>query len=104
MRFPLQVRICFDKFYIMYWRMPEYNATRFSFSIGVALLFGSILWKLGANVYAPSANPSVHCLQPRTARLHPAVATPEHRQGMAATALTPGCCCLACAGPASRRS
>ena len=27
MRFPLQVRICFGKFWIMYWRMPEVSGT-----------------------------------------------------------------------------
>ena len=47
-----QAKICFDKFFVVYWRTPEYNATRFGFSVGVALMFGTIVWKYGANVYA----------------------------------------------------
>ena len=76
----------------------QYNATRFSFSTGVAILFGTILWKLGADVYAPSASSAAHCLQPRTAKLHSAFATPERCQGMAATALTPECSYLLAQG------
>ena len=46
----MQVNICYSKFWVTYWRTPEYNATRFSFSTGVALLFGTIFWKLGSDV------------------------------------------------------
>ena len=42
-----QYRICLWKFNITYWRTPNYNATRFSFSIAVALIFGACFWKLG---------------------------------------------------------
>jgi ABC-type multidrug transport system permease subunit len=48
--FMQQAKICFDKFWITYWRTPEYNATRFSFSVGVALLFGTVFWKLGGKL------------------------------------------------------
>ena len=42
-----QYRVCLWKFNITYWRTPNYNATRFSFSIAVALIFGACFWKLG---------------------------------------------------------
>ena len=42
-----QYRICLWKFNITYWRTPNYNATRFSFSLAVALVFGACFWKLG---------------------------------------------------------
>ena len=42
-----QYRICLWKFNITYWRTPNYNATRFSFSVAVALIFGACFWKLG---------------------------------------------------------
>ncbi|KAL0029477.1 hypothetical protein WJX77_010449 [Trebouxia sp. C0004] len=42
-----QYLVCLKKFYITFWRTPAYNATRFSFTIGIALLFGTMFWKLG---------------------------------------------------------
>ena len=42
-----QYFICLWKFNITYWRTPNYNATRFSFSVAVALIFGACFWKLG---------------------------------------------------------
>ena len=42
-----QYRICLWRFNITYWRTPNYNATRFSFSNAVALIFGACFWKLG---------------------------------------------------------
>ncbi|KAL3144459.1 hypothetical protein ABBQ32_004202 [Trebouxia sp. C0010 RCD-2024] len=42
-----QYRVCLWKFNITYWRTPNYNATRFSFSIAVGLIFGACFWKLG---------------------------------------------------------
>ena len=44
-----QYRICLWKFNITYWRTPNYNATRFSFSLAVALIFGACFWKLGGS-------------------------------------------------------
>ena len=51
-----QVKICFNKFWITYWRTPEYNGTRFSFTVGVALLFGAIFWKLGGKMWVSCDN------------------------------------------------
>ncbi|KAK9788281.1 hypothetical protein WJX73_004447 [Symbiochloris irregularis] len=42
-----QYLICCRKFNITYWRTPEYNGTRFSFAIAVALIFGAVFWHLG---------------------------------------------------------
>ena len=42
-----QYLICLWKFNITYWRTPNYNATRFSFSLAVALIFGACFWNLG---------------------------------------------------------
>ena len=42
-----QYLLCCRKFYTLYWRNPEYNATRFYFSVAVALIFGTVFWKLG---------------------------------------------------------
>ncbi|KAK9829075.1 hypothetical protein WJX72_003763 [[Myrmecia] bisecta] len=41
-----QFLILFRKFWTTYWRLPEYNGVRFYFSLAVALLFGTIYWKL----------------------------------------------------------
>lgn len=38
-----QYLICCRKFNITYWRTPEYNGTRFYFSVAVALMCASIL-------------------------------------------------------------
>ena len=50
LHYTVQAKICFEKFWIVYWRTPEYNGTRFSFTVGVALLFGAIFWKLGSKM------------------------------------------------------
>ena len=48
-----QYLICCRKFNITYWRTPEYNGTRFYFSLAVALIFGTVFWKLGNKTCAP---------------------------------------------------
>ena len=42
-----QYLIILKKFNITYWRTPAYNATRFSFTMAIALIFGTVYWKLG---------------------------------------------------------
>ena len=42
-----QFRMIFWKFWMSYWRNPQYNATRFLFAAVLAFLLGSILWKVG---------------------------------------------------------
>jgi ABC-type multidrug transport system ATPase subunit len=37
------------KYQVIYWRLPEYNGVRFSFTLGIALLFGTVFWKLGGS-------------------------------------------------------
>ncbi|KAL3688205.1 hypothetical protein R1sor_014514 [Riccia sorocarpa] len=44
-----QISSCLWKQYLTYWRSPDYNNVRFFFTVGAALLFGSIFWNLGAN-------------------------------------------------------
>ena len=42
-----QFQMIFWKFWMSYWRNPQYNATRFLFAGVLAFLVGSILWKVG---------------------------------------------------------
>ncbi|KAH7352830.1 hypothetical protein KP509_19G066000 [Ceratopteris richardii] len=42
-----QCLACLWKQHKSYWRNPEYNSVRFLFTIGVALIFGTIFWRLG---------------------------------------------------------
>lgn len=42
-----QVRACFWKQWVTYWRSPAYNMARFLFAIISAILFGSIFWNMG---------------------------------------------------------
>ena len=50
-RFPqsygTQFQLIFWKFWMSYWRNPQYNATRFLFAGILAFLIGTILWKVG---------------------------------------------------------
>ncbi|KAK9820341.1 hypothetical protein WJX72_009201 [[Myrmecia] bisecta] len=45
--FLVQFAMIFWKFWMSYWRNPQYNATRFFFATFLALLVGSILWNVG---------------------------------------------------------
>lgn len=45
--FMVQFRTVFEKFSAAYWRMPEYNGSRFFFAVFVGLLFGAIFWRNG---------------------------------------------------------
>lgn len=49
-----------------YWRTPEYNATRLTISLGVALIFGSMYW-MRAHRRCISAQPCVEIQQFRMA-------------------------------------
>nr|CAD1842982.1 unnamed protein product [Ananas comosus var. bracteatus] len=46
--FLTQCIACFWKQYNSYWRNPSYNAIRFVFTIFIALIFGTIFWRLGS--------------------------------------------------------
>lgn len=52
-----QFRLILWKFWMSYWRNPTYNGTRFVFAVGLALLIGTILWKVGHKKYDPSIPP-----------------------------------------------
>ena len=45
--YSVQFKLIFWKFWMSYWRNPQYNATRFLFAGVLAFLLGSILWKVG---------------------------------------------------------
>ena len=38
-----------------WWRTPDYNATRFLITLGIALIFGSMYWKRAHERRAPAA-------------------------------------------------
>ena len=58
----VQFRLIFWKFWMSYWRNPSYNGTRFIFAAGLALLIGTILWKVGHKKCASaSLNLSAGC-------------------------------------------
>eukprot|EP00891_Asterochloris_glomerata_P005171 jgi/Astpho2/5171/Aster-04755 len=40
----------FTKFMAAYWRMPEYNGTRFLLALGVGFTFGAMFWRLGDKI------------------------------------------------------
>ncbi|KAL0018676.1 hypothetical protein WJX77_002041 [Trebouxia sp. C0004] len=40
----------FAKYTAAYWRMPEYNGTRFLLALGVGFIFGAMFWRLGDKV------------------------------------------------------
>jgi len=42
-----QFKMIFWKFWMSYWRNPQYNATRFLFAGVLAFIIGTILWKVG---------------------------------------------------------
>uniref|UniRef100_A0A7I4DSN0 ABC transporter domain-containing protein n=1 Tax=Physcomitrium patens TaxID=3218 RepID=A0A7I4DSN0_PHYPA len=45
--FVVQVRACFWKQWVTYWRSESYNMARFVFAITSAILFGTIFWNMG---------------------------------------------------------
>ncbi|XP_073007568.1 ABC transporter G family member 44-like [Typha latifolia] len=45
--FITQCMACLWKQHLSYWRNPPYTVVRFFFSLAVALMFGSIFWRLG---------------------------------------------------------
>ncbi|KAL3134591.1 transcription factor, variant 2 [Trebouxia sp. C0009 RCD-2024] len=42
-----QYLVMLQKFNSTYWRTPSYNATRFTFTLAIAIVFGTTFWKLG---------------------------------------------------------
>lgn len=47
-----QLRACLWKQWWTYWRSPDYNCVRYSFTFISAILFGTIFWNLGHKTYA----------------------------------------------------
>ena len=47
----IQFWAIFAKYTAAYWRMPEYNGTRFLLALGVGFTFGAMFWRLGDKVY-----------------------------------------------------
>jgi hypothetical protein len=45
-----QFKACLWKHWLTYWRSPDYNLVRFSFTLFTALLLGSIFWKIGTKM------------------------------------------------------
>ena len=45
--FMVQFHTVFAKYFSAYWRMPEYNGSRFFYAVTVGLLFGAIFWRNG---------------------------------------------------------
>ncbi|CAN6201350.1 unnamed protein product [Urochloa humidicola] len=45
-----QFKACLWKQWLTYWRSPDYNLVRFSFTLFVALLLGSIFWRIGTKM------------------------------------------------------
>ncbi|KAG8075522.1 hypothetical protein GUJ93_ZPchr0006g42509 [Zizania palustris] len=45
-----QFRACLWKQRLTYWRSPDYNLVRFSFTLFTALLLGSIFWRIGTKM------------------------------------------------------
>ncbi|CAD6336580.1 unnamed protein product [Miscanthus lutarioriparius] len=45
-----QFKACLWKQWLTYWRSPDYNLVRFTFTLFVALLLGSIFWRIGTNM------------------------------------------------------
>ncbi|KAK9142055.1 hypothetical protein Syun_011455 [Stephania yunnanensis] len=43
----VQFKFCLWKQWLIYWRNPDYNVVRFSFTLVAGLLLGSIYWKIG---------------------------------------------------------
>jgi hypothetical protein len=46
--FSTQCMACLWKQNLSYWRNPPYTVVRFFFSLIVALMFGTIFWRLGS--------------------------------------------------------
>ncbi|KAG1346222.1 ABC transporter G family member 39 [Cocos nucifera] len=49
--FLIQCIACFWKQYKSYWRNPSYNAIRLFFTTVIALMFGTIFWRLGSKTH-----------------------------------------------------
>lgn len=47
-----QLKACLWKQWWTYWRSPDYNCVRYSFTFISAILFGTIFWNLGHKTYA----------------------------------------------------
>ncbi|KAL6876399.1 hypothetical protein ACP4OV_012971 [Aristida adscensionis] len=45
-----QFKACLWKQWLTYWRSPDYNLVRFSFTLFTALLLGSIFWRIGTKM------------------------------------------------------
>jgi hypothetical protein len=45
-----QFKACLWKQWLTYWRSPDYNLVRFFFTLFVALLLGSIFWRIGTKM------------------------------------------------------
>ena len=54
--FMVQFHTVFAKYFSAYWRMPEYNGSRFFYAVVVGLLFGAIFWRNGYAFWL------VHCM------------------------------------------
>ncbi|XP_057454408.1 ABC transporter G family member 36-like [Lotus japonicus] len=44
-----QFKSCLWKQWLTYWRSPDYNLVRFSFTLLAAIMVGSVFWKIGKN-------------------------------------------------------
>ncbi|XP_057431805.1 ABC transporter G family member 36-like [Lotus japonicus] len=44
-----QFKSCLWKQWLTYWRSPDYNLVRFSFTLLAAVMIGSVFWKIGKN-------------------------------------------------------
>jgi ABC-2 type transporter len=44
-----QFRMILSRHWASYYRNPPYNGTRFFFATAIAVLFGTILWQVGAD-------------------------------------------------------
>ncbi|XP_019708972.1 ABC transporter G family member 39 isoform X2 [Elaeis guineensis] len=61
----IQCIACFWKQYKSYWRNPSYNAIRLFFTTVIALMFGTIFWRLGSKTHTQqdlfNAMGSIYC-------------------------------------------
>lgn len=57
-----QFKACLWKQWWTYWRSPDYNLVRYSFTLFTALLLGTIFWKIGQNRYVYSSADNNHQL------------------------------------------
>ncbi|KAK2077910.1 hypothetical protein QBZ16_003778 [Prototheca wickerhamii] len=45
----VQFRCCLRRNFVQYWRLPEYNITRFASTILIGLVFGTMFWRKGSD-------------------------------------------------------